>query len=172
MRDGSLLRSIKLVARSVYLADLAIVRAVMRLRGRPRFTLGGDCRRCAECCEAPSIRVPWIVFYLPTAIRLFLWWQRAINGFVLTGRDFRQRVLVFRCTHFDPATRLCDSYESRPGMCRDYPRLLLDQPHPELMPSCGYRPVARGARRFLQLLDQQALSPEQRERLKKNLFLE
>jgi hypothetical protein len=57
-------------------------------------------------------------------------------------------------------------------MCRDYPRLLLYQPHPELLPSCGHRPIARGAKRFLRVLDDQALSDEQRERLKKNLFLE
>lgn len=172
MLDGPVRRTVKRVARWLYLGDLAIVRALGRLRGRPRYLLGGDCRQCAACCEAPAIRVGWLLFYLPTAAQIFLWWQRVVNGFELTQRDFRQRVFVFRCTHFDPTTRRCDSYESRPGMCRDYPRLLLDQPHPEFMPSCGHRPIARDARRRLRLLDAQPLTPEQRERLKKGLFLE
>ena len=172
MRDGPGRRWVKRVARAVFAFDLGVHRFFQRLRGRPGFVLGGACEGCAACCEAPAIRVGLVVFYLPTARRLFLWWQRVINGFELVERDFRQRTFVFRCTHFDRTTRRCDSYESRPGMCRDYPRLLLEQPHPEFMPGCGYRPVARDARRRLQLLDAQPMTPEQRARLKKEMFLE
>lgn len=172
MRDGPIRRAVKRVACWLYLGDLAIARGWARLRGRAPFVLGGECRSCAACCEAPSIRVGLLLFYLPTARRLFLWWQREINGFELVDRDFRARVFIFRCTHFDAASRRCDSYDSRPGMCRDYPRLLLDQPLPEFMPSCGHRAVARDARRRLALLDAQPLTSEQRERLKRELFLE
>ncbi|MGD8897613.1 MAG: hypothetical protein PVJ73_16395, partial [Acidobacteriota bacterium] len=65
-----------------------------------------------------------------------------------------------------------DSYESRPGMCRDYPRLLLWQPNPGLLPGCGYRavvPNADGLRESLARLD---LTPEQREKLRKGLGLD
>lgn len=172
MRDGPVRRAIKRVACEMFLFDLRVYRLVQRLRGRSMYVLGGECGGCAACCEAPAIRVGLVVFYLPTARRMFLWWQRVINGFELTGRDFRQRLFVFRCTHFDAATRRCDSYDSRPGMCRDYPRLLLEQPHPEFMPGCGHRPVARDAKRRLRLLDAQPMTPEQRARLKKELFLE
>jgi uncharacterized protein len=70
------------------------------------------------------------------------------------------------------ADRLCDSYETRPGLCRDYPRALLDQPVPEFLPGCGYRATAPGARRLLTVLDQQPLTAEQRDRLKRGLHLE
>ena len=75
-----------------------------------------------------------------------------MNGFELVGEDAEEQALVFRCTHYDRATRSCDSYDSRPGMCRDYPRLLLWQPRPQLLPGCGYRvrpPNAAGFRESL-----------------------
>ncbi len=172
MRDNVLRRALKGLALARFVVDLRIYRAIQRLRGRARYELGGECRRCAACCEAPAIQVGRVMWYLPTFRSVFLWWQRWVNGFELVGSDFRDRVFTFRCTHFDVATRSCDSYESRPGMCRDYPRVLLFQEHPELLPSCGYRPVARDAKRFLHVLDNQSLTDEQRARLKKNLFLE
>ena len=135
------------------------------------FRLAGDCRRCARCCEAPAIQVGWPTFYLPTLRRLFLAWQERVNGFVLVGRDRMERTFIFRCTHFDVATRSCDSYDSRPGICRDYPRALLAQPDPQLLPGCGYRPVAAdvGLRRHLATIP---LSPEVRAKLFKDLHLE
>jgi Fe-S-cluster containining protein len=103
--------------------------------------------------------------------RAFLWWQRVVNGFELSGRDAEARAFVFRCTHFDRATRSCDSYDSRPGMCRDYPRALLWQPAPEMLPGCGYRGVAPNAERLLAALEARPLTPEQRERLRRGLYL-
>ena len=82
------------------------------------------------------------------------------------------RTFVFRCTHFDPATRACDSYSSRPGMCRDYPRLQLWQASPEFLPGCGYRAVAPGAARLRVLLDGKPMTAEQRARLDRGLHLE
>jgi hypothetical protein len=172
MRDGLLRRAVKSVALGAFAVALAVDRALARVMGRSPYVLGGDCRLCAACCEAPAIRVGWLTAHLPALERAFLWWQERVNGFLLTGREPDGRVFVFRCTHFDPTTRRCDSYASRPGMCRDYPRALLHQPRPELLPGCGYRPIARDAKRFLRVLDAQTLTPEQRAKLKKTLFLE
>ena len=172
MKDGTLRRAVKAVARWRYGIDLRAWRAVSRLRGADPYRLGGDCRRCAKCCEAPSIRVGWLRWYFPTLRRLFLWWQERINGFVLVGRDDRSRVFTFRCTHFDVATRSCDSYDSRPGMCRDYPRGLLHQVHPAFFPECGYRPVHRNAAQLIEAIDRRTgLTPEQKQQLKRDLFL-
>jgi hypothetical protein len=115
--------------------------------------------------------VGWPTFYLPTLRRLFLAWQERVNGFVLVGRDRTERTFIFRCTHFDVATRSCDSYHSRPGICRDYPRALLAQPDPQMLPGCGYRPVVAdsGLRRHLATIP---LSPEKRAKLFKELHLE
>jgi Fe-S-cluster containining protein len=103
--------------------------------------------------------------------RLFLAWQRHVNGFELVHRDSEGRAFVFRCTHFDQATRSCDSYDSRPGMCRDYPRLLLWQADPELLPGCGYRAIAPNAARLKAALERLPLTPGQRERLRRGLRL-
>jgi hypothetical protein len=103
--------------------------------------------------------------------RVFLAWQRRVNGFELVGEDSASRTFVFRCRHFDRETRSCDSYSSRPGMCRDYPRLLLWQSEPELLPGCGYRAVAPNAARLRERLAHLSLTPEQREKLERSLYL-
>jgi uncharacterized protein len=152
--------------------DLALTRALRRARGERPYRLGGDCRRCARCCEAPAIQVGRAVFHLRSLRGPFLWWQRAVNGFLLRAQDARQRLFVFHCTHFDPVLRTCDSYSSRPGMCRDYPRLLMWQPSPEMLPGCGYRPVDPRAESLRRVLDAQPLTPEQRARLRHGLHLD
>ena len=159
MRDGPLRAAVKWVARLRFQADLATVRALRRHQTGPWF-------------EAPSIRANALVWHLRTTRAAFLWWQRVVNGFELLEARRQERTFVFRCTHFDWETRRCDSYETRPGMCRDYPRALLDQPVPELLPGCGYRAKTPGAHRLLTVLDQHPLTEEQRARLKRDLRLE
>lgn len=172
MQDGPLRRSVKAVARAAFFLNLWTDRRLRRLRGDRPFLLGGDCQRCAACCEAPAIRVHPLVWLAPGLRRIFLWWQEAVNGFVLTEALRSERMFVFRCTHFDAAERSCDSYASRPGMCRDYPRVLLFQPDPEMLPGCGYRPVAPNAARVLRVLQDQPLTDEQRARLAQELHLQ
>lgn len=169
MKDNLLRRTAKRLALWNFNVN---VWATRRAQGPAPYTLGGDCRRCARCCEAPSLQVGPVVWFVPTLRRTFLWWQRHVNQWELAREESDGRVFVFRCGHFDPATRLCDSYESRPGMCRDYPRALLAQPSPEMLPGCGYRPVARNAERFLEVLENQPMTPEQRERLRRGLHLD
>ena len=172
MRDGPVRRFVKRIARWRFGVDLALTRVIRRARGERPFRLGGDCRRCARCCEAPGIQVARAVFHLRSLRAPFLWWQRVVNGFELRAQDPRQSLFVFHCTHFDPASRTCDSYESRPGLCRDYPRLLMWQPSPELLPGCGYRPVDPRAEQLRRALDVSPLTPEQRERLRRGLHLD
>jgi uncharacterized protein len=172
MRDALPRRALKALALAWFYATVPLDRLLARLTRRSPFALGGDCQSCAACCESPAIRVSWLTWWLPMLRRTFLWWQRVVNGFELRESDREARVFVFTCSHFDRTTRRCDSYDSRPGMCRDYPRALLYQPHPELLPGCGYRPIARNAKRLLRVLDEQELTPDQRARLKKELFLE
>ncbi len=172
MRDGPGRRALKRVARWNFTVNLALTRAWQHHRRGEPYRLGGECRRCARCCEAPAIQVGRPTWYLPTLRRLFLAWQERVNGFVLVGRDRDQRAFIFRCTHFDPATRSCDSYDSRPGICRDYPRALLDQPNPQMLPGCGYRPVAANLEGLLRSLAARPLSPEARAKLVRGLHLE
>ena len=172
MRDGFFRRVVKRVALWDFYLSLTVDRVLRRERGERPYLLGGECRRCAGCCEAPAIVVSRLVWYLPTLRRAFLWWQKEVNGFEMTGRDLASRSFVFKCSHFDWATRLCDSYDSRPGICRDYPRNLLYQPRPELHPGCGYRPLAANAAALRVTLDRQPLTPEQRARLNRDLHLD
>lgn len=172
MRDGPGRRALKAVARWRYFFDLGVARAVSRARHGRWFELAGECRRCARCCEAPAIRAHALAFHMPLARRLVLWWQRAVNGFELTEADPARRLFIFRCTHFDWTSRTCDSYASRPGPCRDYPRALLDQPSPEFLPGCGHHARAPRAKRFLRVLEQYPLSDEQRDKLRRGLRLD
>jgi len=171
MRDGILRRGVKRVALWHFAANVHLHRALRRSRGEKPHALAGQCQRSGGCCEAPAIAVGRILWSLPYAQRVFLAWQRHVNGFELSRRDPEARTIVFRCTHFDRDARTCDSYDSRPGMCRDYPRLLLWQPNPELLPGCGFRPIAPNADGLRQSLDKIDLTPEQRVKLKKGLRL-
>ena len=172
MRDGLVRRGLKRAALWNFQANLAAHRWLRRRRGERPYALGGDCRRCAACCEAPAIQALPLVFRRDLLRRLWLAWQERVNGFVLVRTDPATRIFVFRCTHFDAATRSCDSYDSRPGVCRDYPRLLLWQPKPELLPGCGYRAVLPNAASLAARLAREPLSVEQREKLRRGLFLE
>jgi Fe-S-cluster containining protein len=172
VHDGPFLRAVKRVALWRYEVDLALHRAWRRARGERPWGLGGACRRSGACCEAPAIAVGRLTWSSPRVRRLFLAWQRRVNGFDLVSADDRARLFVFRCSHYDRETRSCDSYGSRPGVCRDYPRNLMWQPHPEMLPPCGYRaipPNAAGLRASIERLD---LTPAQREKLREGLRLD
>lgn len=172
MKDGAGLRIVKRVALAHFTLNLAAHRAWRRLRGERPFRLAGDCGRCGACCEVPSIRASRLAWYFPTARALFLAWQRRVNGFELVSVDRRTRVFTFRCTHYDPATRSCDSYDSRPGMCRDYPRLQVWSAAPAFLPGCGYRAVAGNADALIRELAVRKLDPEREARLRRDLHLE
>lgn len=172
MRDGILRRAVKRVALWGFQTNLGAHRAWRRSRGERPWRLGGECRRSGGCCESPAIVASGLLRSVPAARRLFLAWQRHVNGFEIVSVEARGRVLVFRCTHYDRAARACDSYESRPGMCRDYPRLLLWQPGPELLPGCGYRASPPNAPGLRTALDRASLTPEQREKLRRGLRLD
>lgn len=171
MRDGRLLAAYKKTVRAIYLFELFLLRAYRRLRGQVEYELKGSCGGCAKCCEAPTLALPRLFWYVPFLRRWFVRYQWHINRFRLVRIDYEARALVFSCAHFDPHTRRCDSYDSRPGVCWDYPRFQLDQPWPELFDECGYRAVSRRADALARALDATDLPPEQRERLKKRLHV-
>ncbi len=135
MRDGPVRRLVKAIVRRVNAFDLAVTR---RASAKARYRLLGSCNGCGKCCETPGISVRKAVWYLPMARAVFLWWQRVVNGFELLNADAKSRTFFFNCTHFNRTTKQCDSYESRPNMCRDYPRNLTFEAVPPLFEECSY----------------------------------
>ena len=109
--------------------------------------------------------------YLKSARWLIITWHRLVNGFEFIREDRQEKIFIFRCTHSDPETGLCDSYESRPGMCRDYPRILLDSTEPQLFSTCGYYPILKNGGKLSTALDRLDLSDAKREELKRRLHL-
>lgn len=172
MQDGCVRRVVKRVCRWRYETDLQITRWLDRCRGNATpYVLRGHCRACGACCERPSMVVPALVYHLPTLRRLFLAWQRRVNGFELLEIERPGRVFVFRCTHFDPQTRRCDAYASRPGMCRDYPANLLDAPRPEFLPGCGHYALHPDAPRIRAELRELDVPPERLARLEREFYV-
>lgn len=169
MKDGWKRGLIKRVVRGVLTFEHGWRRALAKARGRSRFALAGNCESCARCCDAPSIRVGLLTWHLPAVRRLFLAWQSRVNGFTFVREDSDLRVFELDCTHFDRATRRCDSYETRPFMCRDYPRLLLEDPWPELFPECGYRGVDTKGKGLSDAIDGTALSEDEKQALRRRL---
>lgn len=168
MRDGPLLRALKSVVRSGWVVE----HRARRLVKRPRWELSGACQGCGSCCERPSLRVSRAVWFLPWTRAAFLAWQRGVNGFELVDTERDSRTFVFRCQHFDTETRRCDSYDSRPFVCRDYPVVLLDQPWPELFEGCGFKLRDRLGGGMARALDDADLTAGQRRELKKRLRLD
>ena len=172
MRDGKTRRVLKTIARMKFLVDVKLTRCIKRLRGEERYRLAGRCCRCGACCETPMIQCHPLLFHSHWMRRALIAWHRHVNGFVYIGEDRPGHTLVFRCTHFDAATRGCDSYETRPGMCRDYPRNLLTCSEPDLLPSCGYKAVDRRAKHMREALAQLDVGPELRRELERRLHLD
>ncbi len=172
MKDGVLLLAVKRMTCLVVGGEIKLRRGLRRLCGRERYQLEGTCRRCAMCCETPAIQADLVTWYFPTSRRIFLWWQRYVNGLELIEQDRRTRSFVFRCSHFDRETRTCDSYESRPFMCRDYPRELLSDWWPDFFPQCGFRPIARDAARWRTVIGRADLPDNKKAELMRGLHLE
>lgn len=158
----------KWLARSSGALDLRVARA---LAAPPRYRLTGSCNGCGKCCEAPSIQLGRATFRSRFFKAVLVAWHRVVNGFVLVAEERRLRMLTFRCTHYDAATRTCDSYASRPLMCRDYPVNLTHEAVPELFEECGYRIVDRKAAELRKGLQDAGLSPEKLAALEKKLYL-
>jgi Fe-S-cluster containining protein len=172
MEDGTIRGVIKRVTCAIVGTEIRLRRALGRARGKTRYELTGTCRRSALCCETPAIQADLLTWYLPGLRRLFLWWQNRINGLELIRADRPTRTFVFRCSHFNWDTRLCDSYSTRPFMCRDYPRGLLSDAWPAFFPQCGHGARERGAERKREAIERADLSPEKKAELLRRLHLE
>ena len=169
MKDGPIRRAIKRAALIRYQFDLWVARTVKGRLDPPRYHLAGSCQGCGLCCETPMIAFHPLFYRLRSTRWVILTWHKAVNGFEFLRYDFKSRAFVFNCTHFDRKTRTCDSYDSRPGMCRDYPRNLLDAAYPEFLDGCGYHAIDANAEQFNEALDKLDLPPEKLEELKKRL---
>lgn len=169
MRDGAIRRGIKAFARLRYAIDLGLTRRIHARRAPLRYRLTGMCNGCGRCCERPTIQVSAWTLRFPLWRALVLAWHRWVNGFVFVEEDRPRGLIAFRCTHYDPATKLCDSYESRPGMCRDYPRPLLEAAVPEFFSECGYSAVDTQAEGLRAALDMVPLDEARRAELYRRL---
>lgn len=169
MRDGPWRKLIKAVARGLKTFDLAVTRTLQKKD--QRYRLLGSCVGCGRCCEAPSIPVSRAIWFVRTFRTAFLWWQRAVNGFELVDRDPRFKIFTFRCTHFDPVTKQCDSYESRPLMCRDYPMNHTFDAVPSLFPECSYVIQAKNADALRSSLVAAGVQGEKLAEMEAKLFL-
>lgn len=172
MRDNLVLKLIKGTARHYYFFTLWIQRQHLKRKGRPKYTLTGKCEGCGKCCEKPAIKVGFLVNFLKSFRWVYVLWQRKINGFILQQHNEETQVLYFTCTHWDATSKRCDSYESRPGMCRDYPRNLLYSSVPDFFDECGYKPLDKNAAKFNLALEKVLIDEEKKKKIKEKLFLE
>lgn len=172
MVDNFWRRELKKIALACFQINVYGTRAIRRLRGEKPWKLGGACGRCAKCCESPGIQPARLWSLHPLLTKIFLGWHRHVNGFHLVERIHEHGAFLFRCTHLDEKTKLCDSYETRPGMCRDYPRAVLWEGRPTFLPGCGYRAIHHNSDKFTKALEKEGLEGEELENLRKKLNLE
>lgn len=172
LKDSRALAVCKRVVLWLWSAELWLRRLFSPAWRNRHWKLAGECVRCGACCAEPAIHAAFPVWHLRAVRMPFLAWQTWVNGLEYAGEEPSTHDLVFRCTHFDPSTKRCDSYASRPSMCRDYPTALLAQPWPELFESCGYRLVARKPDRLRASIEGTSLSPAAKAELLRKLRLE
>ncbi len=168
MKDGIIRRAVKRVALAAYMTDLRITRAV---QDKPLYRLCGSCNHCGACCETPMIPIWPKFFYFRTIRWLIKAWHRVVNGFEFLHDDRRLKIFVFRCTHWDPVAKRCDSYDSRPGMCRDYPRNLIYAANPEFIAACGYYAIDHNAAALERSLNELDLPPDTLAEVKAKLYV-
>jgi Fe-S-cluster containining protein len=172
VKDRPALAFVKRLVRWFWSVELWL-RRTLGWEWRRRFwVLAGACRACGACCVEPTVHAGPFTWHFSVVRRLFLAWQSRVNGFELLREEPDSNDLVFRCTHYDPDSRRCDSYRSRPSMCRDYPTVLLDQGWPELFPTCGYRVRARKPEKLRAGIEATSLSPEAKAELCRRMRLE
>lgn len=171
MKDNAARRSVKRLALARYMADLWLTRVILKLQGEPRYLLRGTCNGCGGCCETPMIHTHAVLFHLRSVRWLTLTWHRLVNGFELISENRRGYTYTFRCTHWEPETKRCDSYASRPGMCRDYPRNLLYAAYPRFLDSCGHYAVDKQADVLRESLAECDLPPEKLAELERKLHI-
>jgi uncharacterized protein len=172
VKDRAALAHFKRIIRLLWSVELWL-RRELRLGKRWRYwKLEGECDACGSCCVEPSIHVGPVTWHLPFARWLFVAWQSRVNGLEYIGEDEHTHDLLFRCTHYEPTSKRCDSYTSRPSMCRDYPKALLDQAWPELFPECSHRVRPRKAEQLRQGIEATSLSPEAKAELRRKLRID
>lgn len=172
MKDQGWRVPLKKLALFRFQFDLAATRFWLRLRGEgPSYRLEGTCNGCGACCIRPTIAVGRLTFHIGFLRKLFLAWHFHVNGFEYMCEDAELRTFSFRCTHYDRETQTCDSYETRPGMCRDYPKNLTYDPNPDLFDECSYKVVYKGADAMKEALAKTELTPEQQEEIARKLHL-
>ena len=171
MTDGTIRKTIKRIALVCYSIDLKSTRAIQALRGEPLYRLHGFCNQCGACCQSPMIPIFPALFFIKSFHWLIRAWHRWVNGFEFIGEDRKNKILIFRCTHWDPHTKLCDSYDTRPGMCRDYPRNLVYSTDPNFLNQCSYYAVDKNAECMRAVLEDLNLPPEKLEALKQKLHV-
>jgi Fe-S-cluster containining protein len=169
MKDGPIRKSIKFIACLRYSLDVALTRKIKSMRGGQFYDLAGSCDSCGQCCETPMIQAYPLLFYFKSVRWVLKTWHGLINGFEFIDEDRKAKCLVFCCTHLDPQTRRCDSYDSRPGLCRDYPRNQLDFANPGFLEGCSYQAVLKNGDALSASLDTLDLPPEQLASLKQKL---
>lgn len=171
MKDGTIRTIIKRIALLCYSIDLKSTRGIKAFRGEPLYRLNGFCNQCGACCKSPMIPVFSPFFFIKPIHRIIRAWHRWVNAFEYVGEDRKSQILIFRCTHWDPITKMCDSYNTRPGMCRDYPRNLIYSPNPTFLEPCSYYAIDKNADRMRAALKDLNLPPEKLEALEQKLYV-
>jgi uncharacterized protein len=169
--EGTGKRIIKHIAWWRYAVDLWITRKIMTLRGEKLYELRGSCVRCGRCCEHPTIQMTEVAYHIGWIRNSIIWWQTHVNGFKLHKNQKFDALLVFTCSHFNPETRTCDAYSTRPGMCRDYPMNQAYSVNPTFFEECGFYAVDKRAKSFRAALEKTGLPPEKLEELYERLHL-
>ena len=164
-------RVVKRAALICYMVDLNTTRIIQKLRGEPLYQLRGTCNGCGACCRSPMVQVFPLFFHIKSARKLILLWHQLVNGFEYVGEDRNNKTFIFRCSHWDPKSQKCDSYDSRPGMCRDYPRNLIYSTNPVFLKECSYYAVDKNAKTITEALEELDLPPEKLNLLKRKLHL-
>lgn len=120
-----------------YLAFVPILLSVTSFGKAKKRILAGECTQCGFCCEhipLPGLKKGgnedenrFLSFMEPVD------WHKDINEFY-----HNEAWKIYRCRHHDKDTGKCMIYETRPKICRDYPKDIRKTEH-LIYKNCGYK---------------------------------
>jgi hypothetical protein len=128
---------------------LALLRAVLRLildlddvltlafsrLLKTEYEMKGSCKQRGVCCENIGVGLTPLLWNWPKLRYTIGKWYCFVYNFSLVGENEDKRVLVFRCHYLK--NKLCSVYNTRPFLCRNYPKPRFFG-KPTVLPGCGF----------------------------------
>lgn len=129
------------ILKYLFLVDYFIDIKIKKVLFKTRYRLTGQCLKCGLCCESIGVYMPRF-FGDKLMMGFIIVAVEKMNDFTFKGLVPEEKMLVFKCKHYNKEKNKCDIYRFRPSICHNYPIVRYFE-KPVLFDSCGYKVSVR-----------------------------